>query len=419
MTALMPGANTILTRTDFDLIITLPQGTNIDVSAFTLYDTGKTRGDGDMCFFNQPEIANGAIHMARQSGQIKFAIDLSRIPSDVAKISITATVDGRTFDGLQDIEINMADGPGLVIPTEGRTEAALILAEIYRHRDAWKIRNVSQGFDGGLAVLATHYGMEVKKEEPAAALAPASAPNTVDLTKRLVSLEKKAPAMVSLVKSVGICLEKKGSAIPCSKVCLCLDISGSMSSLFRSGKIDTLVQRALALGLTFDDDGEIDVFLFGRNVHAYGTVTADNYTGFSSRALRDHPLEGGTRYGAAMEAIRKFYVPDFSDGLPVFVFFVTDGSTDDKQKTLKMLKDSASEPIFWKYMGLISAGMFSASRTGFLQELDDLPGRVVDNADFFNIADPAAPSPEEFYGEVLDEFPEWIKAVNVDGILAK
>ena len=415
MTQLIPGTNAVLTKTSIDININLPSGVDIDVSAFALYDTGKTRGDGDMCFFNQPEIADGAIRMTGKTGKISFAIDLSRIPSDVAKISITATVDGRTFDGLQDIEINMADGPGLVIPTEGRTEAALILAEIYRHKGTWKIRNVSQGFDGGLAALATHFGMDVAKEEPATVPAPAT--NTVDLTKRLVSLEKKAPAMVSLVKSVGICLEKRGSTIPRSKVCLCLDISGSMSSLFRSGKIDTLVQRALALGLTFDDDGEIDVFLFGRNVHAYGTVTADNYTGFSSRALRDHPLEGGTRYGAAMEAIRKFYAPGFSDGLPVFVFFVTDGSTDDKQKTLKMLKDSASEPIFWKYMSLIPKGMFSASRTGFLQELDDLPGRVVDNADFFNITDPAAPSPEEFFDEVLDEFPTWIESASSVGIL--
>ena len=68
-------------------------------------------------------------------------------------------------------------------------------------------------------------------------------------------------------------------------------------------------------------------------------------------------------------------------------------------------------------MGLIPKGMFSASRTSFLQELDDLPGRVVDNADFFNIADPAAPSPEEFYDEVLDEFPTWIESASSVDIL--
>ena len=119
-----------------------------------------------------------------------------------------------------------------------------------------------------------------------------------------------------------------------------------------------------------------------------------------------------------MAAIRKFYAPDFKDGLPVFVFFVTDGSTDDKPLTLKNLKESADEPIFWKYMGLVQEGFFAANRTSFLQELDDLPGRTIDNADFFNVPDPSAPTPDEFYDEVLDEFPEWLTAARGAGILS-
>ena len=43
-------------------------------------------------------------------------------------------------------------------------------------------------------------------------------------------------------------------------------------------------------------------------------------------------------------------------------------------------------------MGLVQEGFFAANRTSFLQELDDLPGRTVDNADFFNVADPSAPT---------------------------
>jgi len=414
MSTLMPGANAPLTTPTFGLTVTLPATAEIDISAFTLRADGKVRGDGDMCFFNQPEIAGGAIRITEsRSGFTAFQLNLGKMPADIEKIAITATLDARTFDGLGELRIACENGPDLTIPTDGRSEKALILAEIYKRNGQWKVRNVSQGFNGGLAALATHFGVEVAEDDPA----PAEDTSTVDLAKRIVSLEKTAPAMVSLVKSVGVTLEKRGKQIPRAKVCLCLDISGSMSSLFRSGKIDTLVKRALALGLTFDDDGEIDVFLFGRNVHVYGTVNAANYEGFSARAVKDHPLEGGTRYGLAMEAIRDFYAPDFGDGLPVFVFFVTDGSTDDKPKTLKMLKESAAEPIFWKYMGLIKEGMFAAKRTSLLQELDDLPGRIVDNADFFNVVDPAAPSPEEFYGEVLEELPEWMTAARDAGVL--
>lgn len=417
MTTLTPGANAALPARSPLLTVIQPAGAGADISAFVLYAGGKVRGDDDMCFFNQPSVAGGAVTTDRQSDtETDFVLLLDQLPDDVEKIAITATLDAKSFDGLGDLQITCKNGPDMTIPTAGRSEKALILAEVYRRNGDWKIRNVSQGFNGGLAALATHFGIEVADEGPAAEAAPQK--GTVDLAKRIVKLEKDAPALVSLVKSVGVNLEKRGSPVPMAKVCLCLDISGSMSKLFRTGKIDTLVERALALGLTFDDDGEIDVFLFGRNTHEYGSVNAANYKGFSARALKDHPLEGGTRYGKAMAAIRKFYAPDFKDGLPVFVFFVTDGSTDDKPLTLKNLKESADEPIFWKYMGLVQEGFFAANRTSFLQELDDLPGRTVDNADFFNVADPSAPTPDEFYDEVLDEFPEWLTAARGAGILS-
>ena len=415
MTSIAPGGNAALPSTAPTLRVALPAGAAIDVSAFVLYAGGKVRGDDDMCFFNQPSVAGGAVTFTPAgNGPAAFGFDLDKLPGDVEKIAVTATLDDRAFDGIGDLEVSCENGPVLPVPTAGRTEKALILAEIYRRGDAWKIRNVSQGFNGGLAALATHFGIEVADEEEAA---PARASGGVDLTKRLEKVEREAPELVSLVKSVGVSLEKKGATIARSKVCLCLDISGSMSKLFSSGKIDTLVERALALGLTFDDDGEIDVFLFGKNVHHFGTVNASNYKGFSKRALSRHPLEGGTRYGNAMEAIRAHYAPDFGDGLPVFVFFTTDGGTDDKPKTERMLKESAAEPIFWKLMGMVPQNSFAAKRSSFLQELDDLEGRVVDNADFFNVTDPAAPAPDEFYAEVVDEFPEWLAAVRREGIL--
>lgn len=413
MTSIIPGANAPLPTSPAELIVTFPQAIEIDISAFALYAGGKARGDDDMCFFNQPKVVNGAVELTlSEAGRSSFSIDLKRLPPDVEKVAITATIDDRSFDGIGEMEVTCNDALTLPVPTEGHSEKALILAELYRRGDAWKLRNVSQGFNGGLAALATHFGIEVDEDEPAQA-----AVTGVDLTKRLEKIEREAPELVSLVKSVGVNLEKRGTEIPRAKVCLCLDISGSMASLFRSGKIDTLVERALALGLTFDDDGEIDVFLFGKKVHFFGTVNASKYRGFSQRALQSHPLEGGTRYGNAMEAIRAHYAPHFGDGLPVFVFFTTDGGTDDKPKTVRMLKESAAEPIFWKLMGMVPQNAFSARRSSFLQELDDLEGRIVDNADFFNVTDPAGPAPNEFFDEVVDEFPQWLDAARSAGIL--
>ena len=47
------------------------------------------------------------------------------------------------------------------VNTQGRTEKALILGELYRRQGAWKFRFVSQGFDGGLKPLSEHFGVEI------------------------------------------------------------------------------------------------------------------------------------------------------------------------------------------------------------------------------------------------------------------
>jgi predicted type IV restriction endonuclease len=53
-------------------------------------------------------------------------------------------------------------------------ETALIVAELYRHRDGWKFRAVGQGFAGGLRALAAHFGVLVADEDsPSANVATA------------------------------------------------------------------------------------------------------------------------------------------------------------------------------------------------------------------------------------------------------
>ena len=44
-------------------------------------------------------------------------------------------------------------------------ERALILAEVYHHSSGWKMRAVAQGFKGGLAPLARHYGVDIADDD--------------------------------------------------------------------------------------------------------------------------------------------------------------------------------------------------------------------------------------------------------------
>ncbi|MCW3782536.1 VWA domain-containing protein [Defluviimonas salinarum] len=418
MQHLTPGANAALTGTAFSIAIRhgAIAGADLDVSAFLVTASGKVRGDADMVFYGQAEGAGGAVRLISSAGgETRFSVDAGALPAEIEKVVFTATIheNKATFDALPPITVELGSGqPAAVLPCAGRTETALILAEIYRRGGTWKLRAVGQGFNGGLAALAPHFGVVVEESAPA----PAATPK-VNLEKRLVDLAKRDPELVSLVKKVQVSLEKKGITRDRAKVCLCLDISGSMDRLYRSGKIDVLVSRVMALGYRFDDDGEIDVFLFGQNVHEFGTVGVDGYRALVRDISRQYRLEGGTRYGKAIQAIRAFYAKGNAEGLPVYVMFVTDGATEDKPLTERELRAASAEPIFWKFMGLIEKGFFSAQRLEFLEKLDDLTGRTVDNADFFQLADPAAPSDEEMFDLMMTEYQDWIAAATAAGIL--
>jgi stress response protein SCP2 len=421
---LSPGANAPLASKAFPLRVrhgAIP-GAEIDVSAFLVAAGGKVRSDADMCFYGQTSVAGGAATFeGSAAGETAFALDLGRIPAEVERILFTATIheNRAVFGALGEISID-AGGVAGRIPCAGMTETALILAEIYRRGADWKIRVVGQGFTGGLAALATHLGVAIAEDAPPApAPTPAPAPSAaaVRLEKRMVDLGKRDPELLSLVKKVQVSLEKRRLATDRAKVALCLDISGSMSSLYASGKIDVLVRRVMAMGYRFDDDGEIDVFLFGAQVHGWGALGVDGYRCFVEEMRRRHPLEGGTRYGLAMERIRSFYAANNPEGLPVYVMFVTDGGTDDKPKTERELRAASAEPIFWQFMAIGSRGVFAQARFDFLEKLDELTGRVVDNANFFQLEDPAKPSDEEMFELMMGEYPGWLVAARDAGIL--
>lgn len=183
MTDLAMGANAPLDGTKHSVLIDLPGGAEIDVTALQIYADGRVRGDGDMCFYGQPVVSNGAMRLTLD-GNPRFDVDLGQVPGDVEKIVFTATADGgKTFEQLGDVSMKIS-AHSLQVPGAGRTEAALILAEIYRRNGAWKIRNVGQGFNGGLAQLATHFGVEIADDGAAAAPPPKPAPSpAVNLSK--------------------------------------------------------------------------------------------------------------------------------------------------------------------------------------------------------------------------------------------
>lgn len=176
---LQTGANALITDSAICVTITVPSGAEVDITALQIYQNGKVRSDGDMCFFNQPSISSGAVVLSRPSAsKAQIDVQLSKVPPDVEKVVLTATIDGsQTFGSLSGPLSMAVSDISMVVPTTGRSEKALILAEVYRRNGQWKIRNVSQGFNGGLAALAAYFGVEVAEQGQAAvALKPEPQP---------------------------------------------------------------------------------------------------------------------------------------------------------------------------------------------------------------------------------------------------
>jgi hypothetical protein len=247
--------------------------------------------------------------------------------------------------------------------------------------------------------------------------------------RRLVDLEKKlatqAPQLLSLVKTAGVSLEKRGLGEHTARVALVLDISGSMAGLYRAGAVQRLAERVLALGLRFDDDGVVDVFLFGKDVHRPEPgLRLEGHQQYIADLTRQYPLEYDTRYGVAMAAVRQAYFGDSRERVepqpaqvPVYVMFLTDGAPSDKSVATRQIRSASYEPVFWQFMGIGPARQFS-----YLQRLDDLDGRYTDNADFFavdqdDLMGRRPISDDALFDRLMTEYPGWLQRARAQGLL--
>ncbi|MFC6619394.1 VWA domain-containing protein [Deinococcus radiophilus] len=258
---------------------------------------------------------------------------------------------------------------------------------------------------------------------------PAPAP-AVSLVKErqkvlLDKAERQQPGLVSLIKQASVSLEKRGLGEARYRVNLVLDISGSMSGEYRSGAVQRLAERALALATRLDDDGEVEMYLFGQQAHRRGTLSLDNVSGFVDRLSVQ--LEGGTDYGGVME----YVLTDAraaGHALPTLVLFITDGGTSGRERVVNLIQQASREPIFWKFMGIdqtaSAGGMFGGMMRrmaeegfGFLEQLDDLQGRTVDNADFFKVGAQINLPDDQLFDLLVNELDAWQRDARSVGVL--
>lgn len=415
----------------------------IDFTCFGLNAERQLKDDRYMVFYNQVVSPNQEIRLQQQATKSQFRIDLAKVPTNIPYLVFTATIDGpQTMNQIRSGSfVVKANGQQIFTYSFGTSDfqqqKAIIIGEIY-YKSLWRVASIGQGFDGGLAALLTSFGGEIAEETaPAAQVSPAAAvaatTPTPAIHNKKVLLEKKmqqeAPHLLDLSKKALISLEKVGLQEHAAKVAICLDISGSMSNLYKSGKMQHFVERILALGTRFDDDGSIDVFLFGKNAHDAGELTISNSRSFINGLLNTYPLEASTYYSKAVTLIRKHYIGSSShrknpapQDVPIYVMFVTDGDTFDRDQTTKQIVNASFEPIFWQFMAIDETrkGLFGNSKKSkfkYLEQLDTLEGRYIDNAGFFSVQDPAGIPDNELYDLLMNEYPQWVKEAQSKGLV--
>jgi stress response protein SCP2 len=472
MTTMSKGSNLPVTAARVRATLGWSSDVEVDASGLLLTSSGRVRSDDDFVFYNQPRSADGSVrHTGGAAREDSVEVDLTALPGEIERVVVAASVGSGTFGQIPGLHLRLTDAASDAEIArfdigDATTETAFLFGELYRRNGQWKFRAVGQGYASGLGGLATDFGISVA-DEPAATPAPPAqswappaastvvaappppgqpAAPAVSLKKqKQISLEKRAeaeaPQLVNLVKRAAVSLEKRGLGEHTARVALCLDISGSMAMLYRSGKIQKLAERILALGLRFDDDGEVDMFLFGRAGHQAESMNLGNVRQYTSDVLRRHPLETSTNYGAAMKLIRRHYFgfdgprdSPYSDRFPVYVMFVTDGATFDEDVAREQVRSSSYEPLFWQFMAIGSSsralggggrrrGFFGGGGSAgsqefrFLEELDDMGGRFLDNADFFSVADPAQVSDDELFDLLMTEYPGWLAQARQRGLL--
>ncbi|MBF6435448.1 AIM24 family protein [Nocardia cyriacigeorgica] len=179
------------------MTVTVSCSTPVDVSALLLGTDGKVRADGDFVFFNQP-VGPGVVYRHGRGAGDMVDVQTSALPADVDRVVVTASLDGSgpaTFAAAGSLVATIASDAGtLTFPVSGlTTESAVVCVEIYRRGGGWKVRAVGQGYDNGLAGIATAFGVNVD-DEPAPAPAPSADPRTV---QTMVAPSRTDPTVVA------------------------------------------------------------------------------------------------------------------------------------------------------------------------------------------------------------------------------
>lgn len=162
--------NAFSSGTDFDL----------DVTVFMTDASGKCPTEKEFIFYgNLEHVSESVKHLgdnltgAGDGDDEQVQVDLSLLPSNIERLAFAVTIydaDRRrqNFGQVSNSFIHIMDevtGTELIrydLGEDFSIETALVVGELYKHNGEWKFNAIGSGFQGGLAALCNHYGIDAE-----------------------------------------------------------------------------------------------------------------------------------------------------------------------------------------------------------------------------------------------------------------
>lgn len=153
---------------------------DLDAAAFLTGANGKCQSDKDFVFYGNLKHVSGAVnHMGDNltgegdGDDEQLQVDLSKVPSNIDKIAFTVTIYDaesrhQNFGQVSNAFIRLVDevsGVELIrydLGEDFSIETAVVVGELYRNNGEWKFNAIGSGFQGGLAALCGHYGIDAE-----------------------------------------------------------------------------------------------------------------------------------------------------------------------------------------------------------------------------------------------------------------
>jgi len=167
----------LIATLDFKTFPNVHSEFDLDVSVFMVDVNGKTAESNFIFYENAKSVCGGILLKEDHNASLKDAyneviqLDLNKIPRNIEKLAFTITI--YEADERHQNFGQVSEGYFRIISSDTKeellsykfndnlsTETAVVVAEIYRYKDEWKINCIGSGFKGGLEALCVNYGIE-------------------------------------------------------------------------------------------------------------------------------------------------------------------------------------------------------------------------------------------------------------------